>query len=103
MILGGIPEEWLFKGARPQKSLSEVSDLSAQAALSGALPHPRARVRAGRLGVISETISVAASSFLHHFLNYGIHVQIHGWKIAGFILFNDPKAIFFIEAYCLSI
>ena len=56
---------------------------------------------AGWLGVISETISVAVSSFLHHFLNYGIHVQVHGWKIAAFIFFYDLKAIFFIEAYCL--
>jgi hypothetical protein len=35
-----------------------------------------------------DMINIPASSFLLNPLNYRIHVQVHGWKLAVFMLFE---------------
>ncbi len=43
------------------------------------------------VGVHCELTNVPASSFLLNPLNYRIHVQVHGRKIAVFILLNEDR------------
>ena len=77
--------------------------LEAQLARKGASGLGGCLLKLGVMAGGSELTNTTASSFLLNPLNYRIHVQVHGRKIAVFILLDDFKSILFIKAYCLSL